>query len=81
MLRKEHFNSVPPLGLPEIGQMIHVGLDGGAVVFARAIEALILGAIKTEPFLFGAFNAMIRPTLLRKKHQATVLADAIPGID
>jgi hypothetical protein len=81
MLRNEHFNSIPPLGLPEIGQMAHVRFDAGAMVLAGAIEALILRAIKAEPLLLGAFGAVARSALLGKEHLAAVLADALPCID
>jgi hypothetical protein len=81
MLRNEHFNSVPPLGLPEIGQVVQVGFGAGAVILARAIEALVLRAIEAEPLFLGALGAMIGSSLFGKEYLAAVLSDAFPGID
>jgi len=67
--------------LPEIGQMVHVRFDARAVVLAGAVESLVFRAIEAEPLFLGALGAVVRSTLLRKEHQATVLADALPGID
>jgi hypothetical protein len=81
MLRNEHFNSIPPLGLPEIGQMVHVRFDARAMVLAGAIEALILRAIEAKPLFLGALHTVVRTALLGKEHLAAVLTDALPGID
>jgi len=69
------------LGLPEIGQMIHVRFDARAMVLAGAVESLVLRAIEAEPLFLGALGTVVRSALLRKEHQTAVLADALPGID
>ena len=51
------------------------------MIFAGAIESLVLRAIEAEPLFLGAFGAVVRSALLRKEHLAAVLADALPGID
>ena len=67
----------PPLRLLVVGEVLHVSLHRGAVLLSRAVEALVLGTIQTEPLLPVAVMVVAALAWLVRDHRARFLAHAM----